>query len=101
VDSSVGTTALSTAPNVEGVYIATKADGTGTIITGTSTALATARLVGKGMFIADNFTLQRDLDSYGGNTGSSPELFVYNPQLLLTMPDSMKELPVTWQEVAP
>jgi len=53
------------------------------------------------MFIADNFLLQRDLDSYGGNSGSSAELFEYNPQLLLTMPDVMKDQPVTWSEVAP
>jgi hypothetical protein len=30
----------------------------------------------------------------------SSELFIYNPQLLLTMPDQMKHLSVSWEEVA-
>lgn len=98
VDSAVGTTVASTSPVMEGVYITSP---TGTIQTGTSLAASTARLVGKGMFISGNFLLQRDLDTFGGNTTHAAELFLYNPQLLLTMPDLMKELPVTWQEVAP
>ncbi len=101
VDPTVGTTAASTAPVVEGVYIASNATTTGTFNTGTSTTAAAARFVGKGMFIADNFTLSRDLDTFGGNAGSSAELFEYNPQLLLTMPETMQELPITWSEVAP
>lgn len=101
VASTVGTTPAATAPVVEGVYIASNALASGTFSTGVSTAFTTARFVGKGMFIADNFVLQRDLYSYGGDTATSAELFEYNPQLLLTMPESMKELPVTWQEVAP
>lgn len=102
VSSNVGTTASSTTPVVEGVYIAMNATQTGGFVTGASTSALTARFVGKGMFIADNFTLQRDLEGYGvGNTGSSAELFVYNPRLLLTMPEEMKENSVTWQEVAP
>ena len=98
IDSSVGTTAASTTPVVEGVYVVSPS---GTFQTGLSTSVGTAKFVGKGMFIAGNFLLQRDLDLYGGNTLYPPELFVYNPKLLVTMPDEMKELPVIWQEVAP
>lgn len=98
VSSSVGTTAAATAPVVEGVYVLSPS---GTFQTGLSTSLGAAKFVGKGMFIAGNFLLQRDLDLYGGNTLYPPELFVYNPKLLVTMPDEMKELPVIWQEVAP
>ena len=53
------------------------------------------------MFIAGSFTLQRDLESVAQNQNVSSELFLYNPQLLLTMPDKMKDLPISWQEVAP
>lgn len=102
VSSTVGTTASSETPVVEGVYVAMKADQTGGFYTGQSTSALTPRFVGKGMFIADTFGLERDLEGYGvGNTGSAAELFIYNPRLLLTMPDEMKENSVTWQEVAP
>jgi len=102
VSDTVGTTASSTTPVVEGVYIATTDTQAGSINTGSSIAAATARFVGRGMFISNGFLLQRDLEGFGtGNTGNAAELFVYNPQLLLTMPDSMKELSVTWQEVSP
>ncbi len=102
VSDTVGTTASSTTPVVEGVYIATTAGQTGSINTGVSLAAATARFVGRGMFISNGFLLQRDLEGFGtGNTGNAAELFVYNPRLLLTMPDTMKDLSVTWQEVAP
>lgn len=101
VADTVGTTWGSTTPVVEGVYIATRADQAGLIETGASIAAATARFVGEGMFVADNFLLQRDLDTYGGNVNASAELFTYDPQLLLTMPDTMKDVSVTWQEVAP
>jgi len=101
IADTVGTTWGSTTPVVEGVYIATRADQAGRIETGASIAAATARFVGEGMFIADGFLLQRDLDTYGGNVNAAAELFTYDPQLLLTMPDTMKDLSVTWQEVAP
>jgi len=101
VADTVGTTWSSTTPVVEGVYIATKADGSGLIQTGASINALTARFVGSGVFVADSFLLQRDLDTYGGNVNGSAELFTYDPQLLLTMPDTMKDLSVTWQEVAP
>jgi len=102
VVDTVGTTSASTTPVIEGVYVAMKDDLTGSFETGSSVAAATARFVGRGMFIADGFVLGRNLEGFGvGNTGAAAELFTYNPQLLFTMPDGMKELSVTWQEVAP
>ncbi len=98
VDTAVGTGPTSSTPVVEGIYITAS---TGTFITGASTAAATSRFVGKGMFVAGGFLLQRDLENYGDNTTHAPELFTYNPQLLFTMPQSMMEVPVKWQEVAP
>lgn len=98
VSSSVGTTFSSSTPVVEGIYVMSPS---GTFQTGASTGLAAARFVGKGMFVSGNFLLQRDMELYGGNTAYAPELFIYNPALLLYMPDQMKELPVIWQEVAP
>lgn len=98
VSSSVGTPFNSTTSVLDGVYITST---TGTFATGTTTAAATARLVGEGIFVAGNFLLQRDLDVVDANTLASAELFAYDPQLLFTMPDQMKELPVVWQEVVP
>ena len=83
-------------PVLEGVYVAD-----GTFQTGTSSVSTAERLVAKGMFIAGDFLLQRDLDSVGQNINYAAELFLYNPQLLFTMPEAMKDLPITWEEVAP
>lgn len=99
VDTAVGTTYSLEDPVLQGIYITSP---TGTFATGPTTMALSARFVGKGMFIAGDFLLQRDLEGYGtGNTTHAAELFIYDPQLLFTMPDPMKELPVTWQEVAP
>lgn len=98
VSSSVGGLYTSSAPDVEGIYITSP---TGTFSTGTSSVVGAERFVGKGMFIAGNFLLQRDLDSISQNQTTSAELFIYNPQLFFTMPESMKDMPISWQEVAP
>jgi len=48
--------------------------------------------------------LQRDLSNVGGvnyNDQYAPALFIYDPQILLTLPDAMRDSPITWQEVAP
>jgi hypothetical protein len=82
-------------PVVEGVYITSPG---GWFYTGASGA-GTERFVGKGMFIAGDFDLKRNVGD-AGNTTTASELFIYNPQFLLTMPDAMKKLPVSWQEVA-
>jgi hypothetical protein len=97
VDSAVGGAVSATAPNLQGIYITSP---TGTFRSGLSVA-GTPRLVVKGTVVAGNFLLQRDLDAFGANNTDAAELFIYDPQLLLTMPDQMKELPVVWQEVAP
>ena len=104
VSPAIGRTSTGTQPNIMGIYIATKADHSATFSTGASSTTdgTIVRFVGKGMFVADNFLLQRDLQSFGvTNTGASAELFIYDPQLLLTMPESMKDLAITWQEIAP
>ena len=98
VDPTVGVPFSSSAPVVEGFYIPSP---TGSFITGQSTNAGTERFVGKGSFIAGNFLLQRDLSGVGHNADISAELFVHNPQLLLTMPEKMKEVKVRWSEVAP
>jgi hypothetical protein len=101
VASAVGadcTPTCGSTPVVEGIYITSP---TGTFNTGTSGDPTGERFVGEGIFIAGDFNLQRDLSSLGQNNLASAELFIYNPQLLVTMPDEMRDLPVTWQEVAP
>jgi hypothetical protein len=98
VDPTVGVAYSSSVPVVEGIYITSPS---GTFYSGASTNVGTQRFVGEGMFIAGEFSLQRDLDSIGQNTTTASDLFIYNPQLLVTMPEEMKDVPVTWQEVAP
>jgi hypothetical protein len=78
---------------LQGVYITAP---TGTFDTGTGAV----RFVGTGTFVAGDFTLGRNLGNALNPTTAS-ELFTYNPQLLLTMPEAMKRLSVSWQEVAP
>jgi len=97
VAPTVGVPYTSVSPVVEGIYITAPLKS---FITGTGGAAATARFVGRGMFIAGNFSLLRDVGDAGNPTTSS-ELFIYNPQLLLTMPEPMKKLSIGWQEVVP
>lgn len=97
VSSSVGGLYSSSAPQVEGIYITGPG---GTFSTGTS-VIGTERFVGKGIFVAGNFNLQRDLAIVNRNTTIASEQFIYNPRLLVTMPDTMRDLPITWEEVAP
>ncbi|MBA4419935.1 MAG: hypothetical protein C0391_02195 [Anaerolinea sp.] len=66
---------------------------------GTSETAGAEHLVVKGSVIADMFLLNRSLGI--SNSTLPAESFVFNPQLLFTMPDSMKEIPYVWQEVAP
>ncbi len=98
VSSSVGGLYTSSTPVIEGIYVTSP---TGTFKTGTSSVVGKERLVLQGMFIAGGFTLQRDLDSVNQNTTTSSELFLYNPRLLFSMPDSLRDVPIFWQEVAP
>lgn len=96
VDPTVGGPYTSSAPVVEGVYVSD-----GTFHTGKSTNPGTERFVGKGTFIANDFELERDLETVGQNNTTSSELFLYNPRFLVTMPEAMKNQHVDWQEVAP
>jgi hypothetical protein len=97
IDTSVGTAYTSSTPVVEGMYIAGKS-----IKTGPSTVSGKRRFIGKGMFAANSILLQRNF--YPGNQQNanySADLFLYNPAFLVTMPDILKDLSYTWQEVAP
>lgn len=100
VSSTVGGATGSTAATLEGIYIATNANHTAVFATGGSTTTGTERLVVRGSVIADNFQLFRDLGTTINNT-TPAEQFIFNPELLFTMPDNMKEIPYVWQEVAP
>jgi hypothetical protein len=98
VNPTVGGVWNSSIPVLEGIYITSPS---GIFSTGNSTTAGAERFVGRGTFIAGGFALQRSLDSVSADTHTSAELFIYNPQLLLTMPDAMRDMPITWQEVAP
>ncbi len=98
IDPTVGVAYSSSTPVIEGFYVTSK---TGSFITGQSTNVGTECFVGKGSFVAGSFLLQRDLSSIGHNADTAAELFIYNPQLLLTMPDKMKDMKITWREAAP
>ncbi|KKT38021.1 MAG: hypothetical protein UW22_C0015G0031 [Candidatus Gottesmanbacteria bacterium GW2011_GWB1_44_11c] len=96
VNAAVGTTWDSTTPLVEGMYIAG-----GTFKTGTSTDPSTERFVGKGTFAAQTILLERNLSATDHNKDTSADLFYYNPSFLILMPDILKDLSYTWEEVAP
>lgn len=98
IGSNVGTTSTSATPVIEGIYITSP---TGAFRTSASTTAAARRFVGKGTFVAGTFTLERDLDADTRNIDYAAELFIYNPELMIRMPEKMKDFPVSWQEVAP
>ena len=98
VASAVGGLYSSSAPAIEGIYVTSPS---GTFSTSTSSVSGKERLVGQGIFVAGSFLLQRDLESITQNNTTSAELFLYNPRLLISMPDSMRDVPITWEEVAP
>jgi len=80
---------------LQGIYIATNTSHQARFTSGNGAV----QLAVKGSVVADAFTLQRDLGA--SNTTTPAESFVFDPQLLFTMPDSMKDSPYVWQEVAP
>ncbi|MBI3576964.1 hypothetical protein HY086_02930 [Candidatus Gottesmanbacteria bacterium] len=98
VSSNAGGLYTSSTPVVEGLYMTSP---TGIFKTGTSSVVGKERLVLKGTFVAGNFTLERDLNSVNANTSAPAELFIYNSALSILMPDSLRDVPITWQEVAP
>ncbi len=93
IASSVGVAPASSTPVVEGMYIANGSFNTGTSSSGVE------RFVGKGNFVAGSFNLQRDLGD--DNASISPELFIWDPKILVHMPQAMMDVPYYWQEVAP
>lgn len=78
-------------PNIEGIFITGGAFNTGT---------GSRKLVGRGMFIANSFTLGRNLGD-SANIDYPAELFLFNPDLLVSMPAEMRESPLVWQEINP
>lgn len=98
VDPCVGGLYTSSTPALEGIYMTSPA---GTFHSGTSSCASNERLVVHGSVIAGHVDLQRDLEGIIQNNNTSAELFDYDPQLLLRMPDAMNDLSVTWEEVAP
>ena len=100
ISPGVGGLTTSAAPHIEGIYIATREDHvSGVFVSGNSSTVGRERLNVVGSVIADTFSLQRDLGV--ANDTTPAESFTFNPQLLFTMPDVMKEAPYVWQEVAP
>ncbi len=98
VASTVGTTFSSVTPVVEGIYITSPSYG---IYTGSSTSPGARRFVGKGTFVSGGIYPERDLDADEQNSNFAADLFLYNPELLITMPDEMLDAPISWEEVAP
>ena len=70
--------------------------------TGVSNA-TTPRLIVRGSVITDKLTLERDNAVFNekGNSQESSELFIYDPQLLITLPDVLKTRQYRWEEVVP
>ncbi len=98
VSSEVGGIYTSSTPAIEGLYITSN---TGTLKTGTSSIPGKERLVLRGTFVSGSFSLQRDLTSVNANPTTAAELFIYDPSLPFRMPDSLRDVPIVWQEVAP
>ncbi len=104
IASSVGvqcdaTVCSDTTERIQGVYITSP---TGIFKTNIGNA-AKERLLLRGTFVAGSFQLERDLNVTSGthNSDTPAETFIYEPDYLFQLPNEMKELPVTWQEVAP
>lgn len=96
VTDNVGVAAAAAiSPVVEGIYIAN-----GTFTTSLSANTATERFIGKGTFVANSFSMLRDLDEDGtvDNDDTSADVFIFNPELLFTMPTEMQDVSVRWVE---
>jgi len=99
VSTNVGTNDFSSSPPsvLDGIYVTSSTFSTG------SSSVGNARLVGNGIFIANSFILQRDLDvdTPGQNLTTSAELFIFDPQLIFLLPKEMQQVNINWSEVAP
>ena len=99
IDPAVGGAWNSTAPVLEGIFVA----GTG-FYTGASTVAGRERLVIRGSVISDTMTLERNLADISGvshNEDTSAELFIHSPRLVLATPDILNDRTYLWQEVSP
>jgi cysteine-rich repeat protein len=99
IDPSIGNDIVANptdeATNIAGLYFSTD----GSIIVQNTTDPITRpekRFVGYGTFVGCNgVTLERDFD----NNTNKTEIFRYNPNLPLTIPNILREAHVTWQEM--
>lgn len=99
IDPSIGNDIVANptdeAANIAGLYFSTD----GSIIVQNTTDPITRpekRFVGYGTFVGCNgVTLERDFD----NNTNKTEVFRYNPNLPLTIPNILREAHVTWQEM--
>ncbi len=82
-----------TQANVTGIYVSD-----GQFITQGTTAAPDRQLIVAGTVVADGFTFNRDLEA---NNSSPGEMFIYRPDLWAVAPNELKEVDVTWTEVAP
>lgn len=83
-----------TQPNVTGIYITE-----GSLTTESNAFGADLQAVLAGTFVASNFSLQRDLDA--GNVTYPGEMFVFRPDLWIYAPQELREISLTWTEIAP
>lgn len=86
-----------TDPNLSGIIIAGGVP-TSTFSTEPTLAGADRQFIGAGTFVANQFSLKRDLES---NNTSPGEFFIYRPDLWVNAPKELKEIDVTWEEVKP
>ena len=77
--------------NLEGIFIS---DGT----FGTN-AGGNRQVVVRGTVLAGNFSMARNLGAFNANYPAA--IFIHSPRLILDMPDSMKDIPLLWEEIAP
>ena len=101
IDSTVGRPAGASGSCLEGVFIVN-----GSIETGETTQVATAKLVAEGIFVADadingsgEFNFQRNLGAANGTTPA--EKFIYRPDLLFSAPEQFLKKGLSWEEIVP
>lgn len=85
---------------LEGMYVASHEEDDGSFTGRFTSGAGVVQLTVHGSVIADTFSLERNLGDIANST-TPAEVFVFDPQLLFTMPDAFKETPYVWQEVAP
>lgn len=94
IDPSIGRESSSVDPNIQGLYIAN-----GEFKTNEGDSDSSARFIGKGIFKANTFNLERDLGA--DNADTSAELFIFDPSLVMNTPTSLTTSQTSWLEVNP